>query len=150
MNYEDDGRLEADCWCTCTAAVSVGDAQRQAPRRFLERGGRWFALHATNAGVSNPQLAEIVGSRFFAHPPYCHFPVPITEPSDQLVQGLEPIEVDDELYLIEHKGDVEALLHWGGEGRGQYFRHSLLSHVSSPSRRRRRVVSGPRPRQSTV
>jgi uncharacterized protein len=124
MNYADTARLDvADLLVTYTAGLQVNDDECQALRRFLERGGRWFALHGTNAGVDSPEFADILGSRFMAHPPYCQFRVAIGQAADPLLAGVEPFEVEDELYLNEHGRDVEVLLEtrWGGEVRGRQF-----------------------------
>jgi type 1 glutamine amidotransferase len=128
MNYADEARLDAaDLLVTYTAGLQVSDAECQALRRFLTRGGRWFALHGTNAGVRSPEFAEIVGSRFLAHPPYAQFGVSISKPSDPLLAGLEAFQVDDELYLIERTREVEVLLEtrWGGDVRGQVFEDAV-------------------------
>src|SRR5207244_8592325 len=45
-----------------TSQVPVGDEQCAALRRFLEGGGRWFAIHATNSVRDNPHLPGILGS----------------------------------------------------------------------------------------
>src|SRR5215207_2961951 len=59
LNYADTARLElADLLVTYTAGVQVGAAECEALRRFLERGGRWFALHGTNAGVDNAEFGD--------------------------------------------------------------------------------------------
>jgi type 1 glutamine amidotransferase len=124
MSYADTARLDAaDLLVTYTAGLQVTDAECQALRRFLERGGRWFALHGTNAGVRSNEFADIVGSRFMAHPPYGRFAVSIRTPSDPLLAGLETFQVEDELYLIEPTRDVEVLLEtrWGGKVREQAF-----------------------------
>ena len=53
--------------------------EQEALSAFLENGGRWFALHATNAlldfveGKADtpniaPKFMELLGSRFIAHP----------------------------------------------------------------------------------
>jgi type 1 glutamine amidotransferase len=128
MNYTDTRRLDAaDVLVTYTAGVQVGDAECQALRRFLERGGRWFALHGTNAGVESGEFAQIVGSRFMAHPAYGRFNVSISQPTDALLADLDAFEVDDELYLIEQTRDVEVLLQtrWGGEVRGRRFEDTV-------------------------
>jgi type 1 glutamine amidotransferase len=128
MNYADTARLDAaDLLVTYTAGVQVSDAECHALRRFLERGGRWFALHGANAGVESAEFADIVGSRFMAHPPYRQFSVSISQPTDPLVAGIEPFDVDDELYLNEHVRDVEVLLEtrWGGEVRGRQFEDTV-------------------------
>jgi uncharacterized protein len=99
----------------------VADAQCATLQRFLERGGRWFAVHASNSVRDNPHLPRLLGSRFLGHPPYTRFAVSITRPDDPLVAGIEPFEVDDEIYVIEHADDIEILLHtrWGGDAMGR-------------------------------
>lgn len=89
-------------------------------RAFLEAGGRWLALHATNSliewrpdGVfcqplSHPFLA-LMGSSFQAHPPIGRFTVrPVS--NDPLVAGIAPFVVEDELYLADIALPVEVLL----------------------------------------
>ncbi len=128
MDYADTARLDAaDLLVTYTAGLQASVAECQALRRFLERGGRWFALHGTNAGVESAEFADIVGSRFLAHPPYGQFGVSISRPTDPLLDGLQPFQVDDELYVIECSRDVEVLLEtrWGGEVRGRPFDDTL-------------------------
>jgi type 1 glutamine amidotransferase len=120
-NYDAGDAIEAgDLLVSYTSQVPVGDEQCAALRRFLERGGRWFAIHASNSVKDNPHLPGILGSRFITHPPYTRFPVTITRPDNPLVAGIGPFEVDDEIYVIEHSDDVEVLLHtrWGGEAIG--------------------------------
>ena len=96
MSYADTARLDAaDLLVSYTAGLQVNDAECQAVRRFLERGGRWFALHGTNAGVEASDFADLVGSRFMAHPPYGPFAVSIRKPSDPLLAGLEPFQVEE-------------------------------------------------------
>jgi len=127
-NYDDAAALEAgDVLVSYTSQVSVGDAQCAALRRFLERGGRWFALHASNSVRDNPHLPGILGSRFISHPPYMHYAVSITRPEDPLLAGIAPFEVDDEVYVIEQHADFEVLLHtrWGGEAMGKVFGEEL-------------------------
>jgi len=69
----------------------------------------------------------MLGSRFLAHPPYKHFTVSIAKPGDPLLAGIEPFEVDDELYVIEPNGDIDVLLHtrWGGDAMGQTFEDKM-------------------------
>ena len=110
-----------------TSQVPVADAQCAALQRFLERGGRWFAVHASNSVRDNPHLPRLLGSRFVGHPPYRHFSVSITKPDDPLTQGIEPFEVDDEIYVIEHADDIEVLLHtrWGGDAMGRQVEEDI-------------------------
>jgi type 1 glutamine amidotransferase len=113
----------ADLLVSYTSQVPATDEQCAALRRFLERGGRWFALHASNSVRDNPHLPGILGSRFITHPPYLHYAVSIAQPDDPLLEGIAAFEVDDELYVIEHADDIEVLLHsrWGGEAMGRHF-----------------------------
>jgi type 1 glutamine amidotransferase len=111
---------DGDMLVSYTSQVPVSDENCSAIRSFLERGGRWFAIHASNSVRDNPYLPGILGSRFITHPPYTHFPVSVDRPDDPLLKGIDPFEVDDEIYVIEHSDDIEVLLstRWGGEGIG--------------------------------
>ena len=123
-NYDDSDAIEAgDLLVSYTSQVPVDAARCEAIRRYLEKGGRWLALHASNSVRDNKILPGILGSRFLAHPPYTHFTVSIAKPSDPLLAGIEPFEVDDELYVIEPHGEIDVLLHtrWGGDAMGQKF-----------------------------
>src|SRR5438874_7251100 len=120
-NYDDAAAIAgADLLVTYTSQVPVGHEQCEALREFLARGGRWFALHASNSVRDNPHLPAILGSRFITHPPYRRFQVSVTQPENPLLSGIDPFEVDDELYVIEHSDEIEVLLHtrWGGEALG--------------------------------
>jgi uncharacterized protein len=120
-NYDASTAIEGgDLLVSYTSQVPVSHAACQSIRRFLERGGRWFAIHASNSVRENEHLPHLLGSRFITHPAYSHFSVSVTRPDDPLLEGIEPFEVDDELYVIEEHGDIEVLLetHWGGEALG--------------------------------
>jgi type 1 glutamine amidotransferase len=124
-NYDDAAAISAgNLLVSYTSQVPVGDAQCAALRGYLERGGRWLAIHASNSVRDNAHLPGILGSRFIAHPPYMHYAVSVTRPDDPLLSGISgPFEIDDELYVIEHADDIEVLLHteWGGEAMRQQF-----------------------------
>lgn len=127
-NYDDSAAIESgDLLVSYTSQVPVEAARCEAIRRYLEKGGRWFALHASNSVRGNTILPGILGSRFLAHPPYRHFSVAIAKPDDPLLAGIEPFEVDDELYAIEQHGDIDVLLHsrWGGSAMGQTFEEKM-------------------------
>jgi hypothetical protein len=148
----DAGDIRADSWnnydageaieqgnilISYTSQVPVSEENCAALRRFLERGGRWFAIHASNSVRDNEHLPSLLGSKFITHPPYTHFNVEVPNPEVPIVTGIEPFEVDDELYCIEEHGDIEVLLetHWGGEAlmnktmeygrRPLMYRHSV-------------------------
>jgi hypothetical protein len=79
-NYDDGAAIEAaDMLITYTSQVPVADEQCEALRRFIDNGGRWFAVHASNSVRDNQHLPGILGSRFLAHPPYTHFAVSISK-----------------------------------------------------------------------
>ncbi len=117
---------------TCDVRPSQG-AQRTI-RDWVEGGGRWVALHGTNAaldlggpdGVDSPRVfplwAETLGSQFVAHPPIQPYTVEVTAPDHWLVAGIEPFDTDDELYLSEYadRGALQPLLHtsWQGDAKG--------------------------------
>ena len=122
QNYEDQAAILAgDLLVSYTSQVTVSDEACATLRRYLERGGRWFALHASNSVLQNPHLPKILGTRFLSHPPYRKFTVQVTRQDEPLLEGIEPFEVEDELYCIENcTSDIEVLLHtrWGGEAFG--------------------------------
>jgi uncharacterized protein len=138
--YDDSEAIEAgDLLVSYTSQVPVDATRCETIRRYLEKGGRWFALHASNSVRDNTLLPGILGSRFLAHPPYTRYTVSIAKRSDPLLAGIEPFEVDDELYLIEQHGEIDVLLHtrWGGEAMGQTFEDGM-----QPLMYRHRVGSG--------
>jgi uncharacterized protein len=122
QNYEDEAAiLGGDLLVSYTSQVPVSERACAALRRYLEQGGRWFALHASNSVLQNPHLPEILGTRFISHPPYQKFPVQITRHGEPLLDRIEPFDVEDELYCIENcTNDIDVLLHtrWGGEAFG--------------------------------
>ncbi len=117
-----------------TCDVRPSEGAQDAIRTWVEGGGRWVALHGTNAaldlprpnGVEAPRCfptwAETLGSQFVAHPPIQPYPVEIADPDHWLVSGIEPFDTDDELYCMEYhdRGSLQALLHthWTGEATG--------------------------------
>ena len=133
--YEDIEALEAaKVLISYTCDVRPSEAAQHALRAWVEAGGRWVALHGTNAaldlprpnGVEAPRCfphwAETLGSQFVAHPPIAPYPVRVAAPDHWLVSDIEPFETDDELYLMEYadRGALEVLLHthWAGEATG--------------------------------
>jgi len=140
QTYPDAGAIVAgDLLVSYSSQVPATDEQCFALRRYLEHGGRWFALHASNSVRDNRYLPGILGSRFITHPPYLHYAVSITRPDEPLLGGIASFEVDDEMYVIEHADDIEVLLHsrWGGEAAGRHF-----DEEDRPLMYRRRVGDG--------
>jgi type 1 glutamine amidotransferase len=142
QDYEDtDAILGADLLVSYTSQVAYSEAASTALRRFLEAGGRWFALHASNSVLDNAVMPQLLGTRFVTHPPYRRFTVEIGKPDDPLLQGIAPFTIDDELYVIEDvTGDNEVLLQtrWGGVAIGG----KSFEEADRPLMYRRRVGEG--------
>ncbi|WP_419842710.1 ThuA domain-containing protein [Candidatus Poriferisodalis sp.] len=117
-----------------TCDVRPSRPAQEAISDWVRGGGRWVALHGTNAaldlgrpnGVESPRVfpvwARTLGSQFVAHPPIQPYSVEAADPAHWLVAGIEAFETDDELYLMEYHGraDLHPLLHthWSGQARG--------------------------------
>jgi type 1 glutamine amidotransferase len=116
---------------TCDVTPSL--EQQEALRKYIQRGGRWYALHGTNSilrflpggKVDTPRWAphfmETLGSMFVAHPPIAPYTVTVAKPDHPLVKGIAPFETTDELYIAETYGPLEVLLHAEFEGRCDSF-----------------------------
>jgi type 1 glutamine amidotransferase len=123
---------EADFIVTYTCDVMPSLSAQEALRAFLQRGGRWFALHGTNSilrflsdgKVDSPRWAPLfmqtLGSMFVAHPPIAPYTVTVADPAHELVAGVQAFETTDELYLLETYGELKVLLEtrFGGEATG--------------------------------
>lgn len=134
-DYEDTaGITGASILVSYTCDVRPSPEAQRAVRQWVEGGGRWVALHGTNAaltlggpnGVESPRVfplwAETLGSQFVAHPPIQPYRVELSDPQHWLVSGIEPFDTDDELYLSEYadRGALQPLLHttWQGDAAG--------------------------------
>lgn len=131
-DYRDVGDIsESQMLVTYTCDVRPSPAEQEGLAAFVAGGGRWLALHGTNAmldmgpeGVAAPRgfdtLMETLGSQFIAHPPIQPYKVEVADPSHPLVAGIDAFEADDELYLSEYHGDLHPLLetHWSGDAPG--------------------------------
>lgn len=128
--FEDYGRPDAldgaDLLVTYTCDVRPDAIAQDALAGFVARGGRWVALHGTNAAIDAPppggpkvyrtpralgEVAKVLGSQFLGHPPIAPYVVEVTRPEHPLVAGIEPFEVSDELYVCELHGELDVLLH---------------------------------------
>ncbi len=133
-DYHDSERIAASSFLlTYTCDLRPTEAEQQALADYISAGGRWLALHGTNAvldftpdGVaaprSIPRLAHTLGSQFIAHPPIQPYAVENQAPAHPLVQGVERFEADDELYLCEvhDREQLQVLLdtHYAGDAEG--------------------------------
>jgi type 1 glutamine amidotransferase len=121
----------ADFLVTYTCDVRPTAEQAESLARFVEAGGRWFALHGTNSALEvgrqvtcprlEPRFAETLGSQFLAHPPIMPYRVTVADPAHPLVKGIEPFEVNDELYLSELHGESTVLLETRFTGKAAGF-----------------------------
>jgi type 1 glutamine amidotransferase len=131
-DYRDVAAIMAsDFLVTYTVDVIPNEATAQQLRDYVAGGRRWLALHGTNSilryakgrGWEAPRDAQIfmetLGSQFVAHPAIEPYRVEVTHPGHPLVQGIEPFDADDELYLAELHPPLEVLLHtrWTGEAK---------------------------------
>lgn len=127
QDYEFAGALdEADALVTYTCNLSPSPEQQGRIATFISGGGKWLALHATNALLIPPdpgaprvfsisphagEYMQLLGSRFLAHPPMTSFTVHVSDPSHPLVDGFTSFEVTDELYVSEIYPPIHVLLH---------------------------------------
>jgi type 1 glutamine amidotransferase len=106
---------------TYTCDLCPTEAEQAGLRQFLEQGGRWFALHGTNALVElaggkadtpdkAPALMQSLGSRFVAHPTIQTFPVHVVDADHPLTRDIDDFEIEDEPYYCEFFGDNKVLL----------------------------------------
>ena len=121
---------------TYTCDVIPDERGMDGLRRFLAKGGRWFALHGTNstlaldgdAPIECPPLPEefrrMVGSQFMAHPPLGRFKISNKRPEHPLVASIGTFFAEDEHYLQDHEPDNEPLLVTRFEGKTEMFARS--------------------------
>ena len=134
-DYEDTaGIAKSSILVSYTCDVRPSERAQTDIRSWVENGGRWVALHGTNAaltlggpnGVDAPRCfpswADTLGSQFVAHPPIQPYTVQVSDPNHWLVAGIESFDTDDELYLSEYadRGALHGLLHttWQGDAKG--------------------------------
>ena len=134
-DYEDTAGIEkSSVLVSYTCDVRPSEKAQTEIRSWVEKGGRWVALHGTNAaltlggpnGVDAPRCfpswADTLGSQFVAHPPIQPYTVQVSDPNHWLVSGIESFDTDDELYLSEYadRDALHALLHttWQGDAKG--------------------------------
>ncbi len=126
---------EVDMLVTYTCdRVPQDAATQQALIDFVARGGRWFALHGTNAilrfieggTVTTPDEApvfmELLGTQFIGHPTIGSYRVDVITPAHPLVKGIAPFDTVDELYLSRPCAPIEVLLdcHYDGASLGSF------------------------------
>jgi uncharacterized protein len=133
MDYSNTDRIAAcQFLITYTCDMLPTEAEATAIREFLNKGGRWLALHGTNSilrftdgGVDcpeeRPDVMEILGTQFKAHPPIGPFRVEITERDHPLTRGLDDFEVIDELYITKTTASIQVLMQTRFDGEATGF-----------------------------
>ncbi len=128
-DYADLASLRAaDLLITYTCDLLPDAEQTAALAAWLEAGGRWLALHGTNALLrfaddgtvlcpdDNPAFMALAGSRFVGHPPIEPFKVQVTRDDHAMTAGLRDFRIEDELYLVERTAPLDVLLHTRFQG----------------------------------
>lgn len=154
-DYADVDRIAAaDLLITYTCDLVPTPDESAVLRAFLERGGRWLALHGTNSilriaddGVVDtpdeaPEFMELVGTRFAAHPPIEPFKVFVTRADHALTQGLRDFRIEDELYLSRRTAAIDVLLHTSFTGQCPEFRDADWDEAQVPVLYERRLGKG--------
>jgi type 1 glutamine amidotransferase len=138
---------------TCDLIPST-DHEVAALEEFLARGGRWLALHGTNAalrfsadGVVDtpdevPAFTRMLGTRFAGHPPIAPFKVFVTRSDHEMTSGLRDFRVEDELYLTHRTAEIDVLLHTNFTGRCDEFRDAEWDEPEVPVLYERKVGQG--------
>lgn len=116
---------EADVLITYACDLRPDAEQQRRLVEFVERGGRWLALHGTNAAIDPPSgdeekrystprvlgpVAEVLGSQFLGHPPIAPHQVEPVRPDHDLVRGVGAFTVTDELYVSRLHEPIDVLL----------------------------------------
>ncbi|MGK2908292.1 MAG: ThuA domain-containing protein [Sphingobium sp.] len=133
---------ETDFLITYTNNVFPEGDALPALDRFLDRGGRWLAIHGASAftcfkppavnigGIhlpgltdtpdSKPDYMNLLGVRFVSHLAPQPYTVTLGPVPHAVTEGIEPFEVIDEPYILELRGKGEVLLEarYTGEAPG--------------------------------
>jgi uncharacterized protein len=139
-DYEDTSRFEpgadfaATVLVTYTCDVRPSERAQRVLRDWVERGGRWVALHGTSSALdqspdgwvapdSMPLFADTLGSQFVAHPPIAPYTVRNVAPEHWLVAGIGSFDATDELYLNRYpdRAALTSLLVTDFEGDARGF-----------------------------
>ncbi len=130
-----DDLARAQFLVTYTCNVTPAPGEVAALRAFLERGGRWLALHGTNSILAQNEKGRwyaprddtgfmaLLGSQFAAHPPIAPYTVSVVKPDDPLTEGVGDFVVEggDELYYMRLFGEVDVLMDAPAQGAARGF-----------------------------
>lgn len=154
-DYADTGSIAAaDLLITYTCDLIPTQQQTEVLKGWLEQGGRWLALHGTNAilrfgddGIVDtpdaaPEFTGLLGTRFAGHPPIAPYKVFVTRSDHEMTTGLRDFRVEDELYLTHRTGEIDVLMHTSFTGRCDEFRESEWDAPEMPVLYERKVGKG--------
>jgi type 1 glutamine amidotransferase len=131
-DYADTARLDECAFLiSYTCDLMPSEEEIVAIRAWIERGGRWLALHGTNSileftadGVATPETRpdamQLLGTQFKAHPPIGPFRVEVVDRTHALTHGIDDFDVVDELYLSKTLSPIRVLMQtrFSGEATG--------------------------------
>ena len=133
-DYRDIDRIAACRFLiSYTCDVMPSEQEITAIRAWLKGGGKWLALHGTNsilvftesglvdAPDDRPDVMELLGTQFKAHPPIGPFKVEVVNRDHELTRGIDDFEVIDELYLSRTTAPIEILMQTRFEGEATGF-----------------------------
>lgn len=121
---------------------------------WLERGGRWLALHGTNSILrfmedgtvatpdEAPEFMQLLGTQFAGHPPIDRYKVRVTRGDHAMTAGLRDFQVIDELYLTRQTAQIDVLLHTAFTGTCPEFGDHHWDEAQVPVMYERRIGNG--------
>lgn len=155
MDYGDQDRLAACRFLiTYTCDIMPTPDELAGIRRFLDNGGRWLALHGTNSILrftqdgrvdcpdERPDVMELLGTQFKAHPPIGPFRVEVTGGDHPLTAGIADFDVVDELYLSDRRAPIDVLMQTRFDGTTERFTCSDWPDAIAPILYLRQVGAG--------
>jgi uncharacterized protein len=93
------------------SGLSHTSAQLSALGAWVRRGGALLALHSTTVSASRePALESLLGAAFAGHPPKRSLRVEASGAPHPSTAGIEPFELEDELYRHRDAPDGEIHL----------------------------------------
>jgi hypothetical protein len=151
-DFDDVGTLDDHVGVVLyTCDLMPTDEQAERLEAFVARGGRLFALHATNApidftdgpaveadGIRIPGLVKppaddvapvfmkLLGSRFRAHLAYQPFTVNVVNHHHEITRGLADFEIADEPYIatmLDDSAEVLLTARYKGDAPGYVLGH---------------------------
>lgn len=153
-DYSNTERLsECSMLVTYCCDLMPTEAEMAEIKTWLEGGGKWLALHGTNSilkfvegGVDTPNLRpdvmDVLGTQFKAHPPIGTFNVEVVNKDHELSQGIDDFEIEDELYLSVTTAEIDVLMTTTFEGEATGFTDDQWPKTTVPILYTRELGSG--------